>query len=243
MSNNPTGEKISFPVIGIVYSCFKEKFGIPRQPGLASAAQAVIEIAAPYNTLDAFEGLGDCSHIWLQFVFHKSLHHAWRPKVRPPRLGGNRSVGVFATRSPVRPSAIGLSVVRLERIEGKNGVQLYISGADLLEGTPILDIKPYVPYVDSVPEALNRMADAPPSVMAVRFSGIAKAQIDAANGYDNLAVLIEQVLEQDPRPQYQKTDEARTYGMKLYEFNLKWRYCVEGSVESIEVLELVPLLI
>src|SRR3954463_4060851 len=136
-----------FPAIGIIHSCFKEKFGIPRQPGLAPLATAQLELLPPYDNRAALEGLETCSHIWLQFVFHANKRDAWKPKVKPPRLGGNKSLGVFATRSPTRPAPIGLSVVKLDGISEADGkLFLNLSGIDLLDGTPVLDIKPYVPY-------------------------------------------------------------------------------------------------
>ena len=161
----------TFPAIGIVHSCFKEKFGIPRQPGLAPLAKARLELLPPYDDPNALEGLDTCSHIWLQFVFHANARATWKPKVKPPRLGGNKSVGVFATRSPTRPAPIGLSVVKLESIDNINGkLFLNLSGVDLLDGTPVLDIKPYLPYVDIVPDAINTFADKPPVLMPVQLS-------------------------------------------------------------------------
>jgi len=219
----------SFPVIGMVHSCFKEKFGIPRQPGLATAATATLEVVAPYNNPDAFQGLELTSHIWLQFVFHQNNTEQWRPKVRPPRLGGNKSIGVFATRSPVRPSPIGLSVVKLERLElGPSLVRLHLSGIDLLDGTPVLDIKPYVPYVDALSEATNQFAEREPVLLPVIFSD--KLQLELAPRRD-LLLLIEQVLQQDPRPKYHALDEQRRYGMRIEDVEVRWYYqLLEGEL-------------
>jgi len=140
--------------IGFVQSCFKEKFATPRQPGLADAAKGVIELIPPFNLPESVEGLEDCSHIWLQFVFHECMNQGWKPKVRPPRLGGNKKMGVFATRATHRPNALGLSVVKLDGIECTDDqVRLHISGLDLIDGTPILDIKPYIPYSDAIENA------------------------------------------------------------------------------------------
>ncbi len=239
MQKNCPEDTFRLPVIGTVRSSYKQKFGIPRQSGLAPAAMARVEIIAPYNVPGAFDGLQQCSHIWLQFVFHQSLQTEWRPKVRPPRLGGNKSLGVFATRSPVRPSPIGLSVVKLEGIDHSDGVCLSISGADLLDGTPVLDIKPYVPYVDSVVEARYAIADSPLSVLPVRFSPLAESQVVRyANSITNFRDLVVQVLQQDPRPSYQKTDAERVYAMQLDDFDIRWRYYRAGAGEEIEVLEL-----
>lgn len=219
--------EFTFPAIGIIHSCFKEKFGIPRQPGLAPLARGRLELLPPYDDPVALEGLDTCSHIWLQFVFHANSRAHWKPKVKPPRLGGNKSVGVFATRSPTRPSPIGLSVVKLTGITHVGGKSwLELAGIDLLDGTPVLDIKPYVPYVDRVAEAYNHLAPAPPSPIAVHLPADVLAQCAAyqqRTGVD-LAELIRQVLQQDPRPPYQQPEPERIYGMKLLELDLRWRY-------------------
>jgi len=216
-----------FPAIGIIHSCFKEKFGIPRQPGLAPLAKAQLELLAPYDDPAAIEGLEATSHIWVQFVFHANSRESWKPKVKPPRLGGNKSMGVFATRSPVRPSPIGLSVVKLEGVEQLNGkLLLNLSGVDFLDGTPVLDIKPYVPYVDRINDAVNTFADAAPTFMSVQLTAeqlVFCAEYQHTTGTD-LAGLICQVLQQDPRPQYQTPSVDKIYGMKLLNLDLRWRY-------------------
>lgn len=237
----------TFPAIGLVHSCFKEKFGIPRQPGLAPLACAEIELLPPYSNPAAFEGLEGCTHVWIQFVFHVNRHankrEEWKAKVKPPRLGGNKSLGVFATRSPTRPAPIGLSVVRYRGIierEGKLLVQ--IGGVDLLEGTPVLDIKPYVPYADCVLEAENDFAASPPALVAVDIPAPLMAVcVDYWNrtGTD-LAGLITQVLQQDPRPQYQQPDPERTYGMKLLNLDVRWQYRGEEGNYSIKLTQLLP---
>ncbi|WP_323150257.1 tRNA (N6-threonylcarbamoyladenosine(37)-N6)-methyltransferase TrmO, partial [Pseudomonas oryzihabitans] len=145
--------------IGHVRSCFKEKFAIPRQPALAPAARGVLELLPPFDRPEAVEGLEGVSHVWLLFLFHQALESQPRLRVRPPRLGGNRYLGVFATRATHRPNGIGQSVVRLDGLEPG---RLLLSGLDLLDGTPVLDIKPYVPYADSPPGAHNAIAEAPP---------------------------------------------------------------------------------
>ena len=154
----------TFAPIGVIHSCFKEKFGIPRQPGLVPAARAVLELLPPYNRAEAVRGLEGFSHIWVSFVFHACLDAPWKPTVRPPRLGGNRRLGVFATRSTHRPNPIGLSAVELERIEtGPGRVLLHLKGADLMDGTPVLDIKPYLPYSDVIPGATGGFAAEAPA--------------------------------------------------------------------------------
>jgi tRNA-Thr(GGU) m(6)t(6)A37 methyltransferase TsaA len=234
--------EFSFPAIGIVHSCFKEKFGIPRQPGLAPLARAEIELLPPYDERAAFEGLEGCTHLWVQFVFHANKREEWKAKVKPPRLGGNKTLGVFATRSPTRPAPIGLSVVRFRGIVERDGKLLVqISGVDLLEGTPVLDIKPYVPYVDCVLEAENDFAAAPPKLLAVDIPAALMAVcVDywKRTGTD-LAGLITQVLQQDPRPQYQQPEPERIYGMKLLDLDVRWRYTSSDNSYRIRLTDLI----
>ena len=237
----------SFPAIGIVHSCFKEKFGIPRQPGLAPLARAEIELLPPYDDPDAFDGLEGTSHLWIQFVFHanKSTNKrdSWKPKVKPPRLSGNKSLGVFATRSPTRPAPIGLSVVRYEGLQQRDGkLFVAISGVDLLEGTPVLDIKPYVPYVDCVTHAHNHFAAQPPAAIEVEIpTDLAAICCDyqQKTGID-LTGLITQVLQQDPRPQYQQPEPERVYGMKLLDLDVRWHYQTDCHPHRIHLSALLP---
>lgn len=217
----------SFPAIGLVHSCFKEKFGIPRQPGLVPLATAEIEILPPYDDPAAFAGLESCSHLWVQFVFHANKREQWKPRVKPPRLGGNKTLGVFATRAPTRPAPIGLSVVKFEGLQQRAGkLWVTISGVDLLDGTPVLDIKPYVPYVDSLSHAYNHFADAPPSWIEVDIPpDLAEfCRTYQQNNNLDLAGLLTQILQQDPRPQYQQPDPERLYGMRLLDVEVRWRY-------------------
>lgn len=219
--------------IGYVHSCFKEKFAIPRQPALAPAAQGCIELLPPYNQADAIAGLDEVSHIWVIFLFHKNLDSAPRLKVRPPRLGGNTSIGVFASRATHRPNGIGQSAVRLERAEAG---RLWISGIDLLDGTPVLDIKPYVPYADSISAARNTIADSPPELIEVSWqtAALQQAKQHAQRLDEPLIELIEQCLAQDPRPAYQQPTPERIYGVQFYDVQVRWRYL---TLEQIEVLE------
>jgi tRNA-Thr(GGU) m(6)t(6)A37 methyltransferase TsaA len=219
--------QFEFDTIGIVHSCFKQKFGIPRQSGLIPDAQARLEIIPPYNRPEAFRELEEYSHIWLSFVFHANLRQDWKPMVRPPRLGGNQRVGVFASRSPFRPNPLGLSVVELDHIEiSGSRINLYLNGIDLLDGTPVLDIKPYIPYADAIPDARSGYAPDPPGEpVSMVYSEQAEAelnQIDAAEA-DQLKRLIHKVLQQDPRPSYRKgEDTSRLYGMHLLDFDIQW---------------------
>lgn len=232
----------TFPAIGIAHSCFKEKFGIPRQPGLAPLATAEIEMLPPYDDPTAFEGLEGTSHLWIQFIFHANRRGDWKPKVKPPRLGGNKSLGVFATRSPIRPAPIGLSVVRFEGVQLREGkLWVSISGVDLLDGTPVLDIKPYVPYVDSVADAQNSFAPQPPTAIAVEIPADLAAicaDYQEKTAMD-LAGLITQILQQDPRPQYQQPDPERIYGMKLLDLDVRWQYLTDSIPYRIQLTGLL----
>ncbi|CAM3727989.1 putative tRNA (adenine(37)-N6)-methyltransferase [compost metagenome] len=221
--------------IGHVRSCFKEKFAIPRQPQLAPAARGVLELLPPYDNGEAVAGLEQVSHVWLLFLFHQALEDKPRLKVRPPRLGGNKSMGVFATRATHRPNGIGQSVVRLEKVEAG---RLWLSGIDLLDGTPVLDIKPYVPYADAVAGAVNRMADAPPAPIAVSWSDTAlcQAREHALRLAEPLVELIEQCLAQDPRPAYQVPPPERVYGVKFWDVQVRWHYPQPDQIRLLEVV-------
>ncbi|QHF27408.1 MULTISPECIES: tRNA (N6-threonylcarbamoyladenosine(37)-N6)-methyltransferase TrmO [Pseudomonas] len=221
--------------IGYVRSCFKEKFAIPRQPQLAPAARGVLELLPPYDNGEAVAGLEQVSHVWLLFLFHQALEDKPRLKVRPPRLGGNKSMGVFATRATHRPNGIGQSVVRLEKVEAG---RLWLSGIDLLDGTPVLDIKPYVPYADAVAGAVNQMADAPPEAIAVHWSDAAlpQAREHALRLAEPLVELIEQCLAQDPRPAYQVPPPERVYGVKFWDVQVRWHYPQPDQIRVLEVV-------
>lgn len=227
-----------FEPIGIIHSCFREKFGIPRQAGLALAARATLELLPPYNPPEVVRGLEGFSHLWLIFVFHGIPAGQWQSTVRPPRLGGHQRLGVFATRSPFRPNPIGLSAVRLERIAVNQGrVVLHLAGVDLLNGTPVLDIKPYLPYADRIPEATGGFASAAPeTTLTVEFSPSAAAFCAAwPNG--ELQELITQILRQDPRPAYEREKAApKRYGMKLCDFDLHW----EMYGDTATVIDIIP---
>lgn len=215
----------SFEVIGIVHSCYKEKFGIPRQPGLVEAAEATLELLPPYDRMEALEGITAYSHLWLSFVFHGIRRDSWKPMVRPPRLGGNRRIGVFASRSTHRPNPLGLSVVELVSIDRNDAGRpiLRLRGADLLDGTPVLDIKPYLPYVDALPDARAELAPDRPPACKVVFEEQAQALFAPGGRLEDHRNLVVQVLENDPRPAYHRDQpEPRIYGVRLLDFDVQW---------------------
>ena len=217
--------------VAIIHTPFREKFGIPRQPGLVESARGRVELLPPFDRPGVFSGLEGFSHVWLIWIFHAVPEGEWKPLVRPPRLGGNRKVGVFASRSPFRPNPIGLSAVRLEQV---NETSLDVSGVDLLDGTPILDIKPYIPYSDALADAKDGFAAGPPPArLQVAFSKRAEEQLLARPDGERLRELIIACIETDPRPAY-KCGEEGEYGFLLEDFDLRWR--VAGTEAT--VLEL-----
>ena len=218
--------------IAYIKSDFPEKFGIPRQSGLVEELTATVVFQPPYRVPDALRGLEGFSHLWLIWEFSQARRESWSPTVRPPRLGGNKRLGVFATRSPFRPNPLGLSCVRLLEIrqDREQGTVLVVSGADLLDGTPIYDIKPYLPYADCKPEAVGGFAARPKGAdLAVDCS---PALLDRVPEDKRAALLA--VLAQDPRPRYQD-DPERVYGMAFAGLEVKFR--VAG--ERLTVTEIV----
>ena len=167
----------TFETVGVIRSPYREKFGIPRQPSLVNAARITLELLPPYDHPDMVRGLDAFSHVWISFVFHQTAERGWRPLVRPPRLGGNAKVGVFASRATHRPNPLGLSLVRLLRIDTQPKVVLTLEGADLLDGTPVLDIKPYIPFVEARPDARGGFVDGPPPQLSVGWDAAARAQL------------------------------------------------------------------
>jgi len=226
-----------FAAIGTVHSCFHEKFAIPRQPQLAPAARGHIELYPPYNQPLALQGLEQSSHVWVLFVFHRAGSGPEHLRVRPPRLGGNQRIGVFASRSTHRPNPIGQSVVQLDGISPEG--HLLISGLDLLDGTPLLDIKPYIPYADSLPHAHNALAEAAPTPVPVDWtaSALQQAKAEARRLQQPLVELIEQCLAQDPKPAYQQPEPEREYGVRFWDINVRWHY---PDPERICVLSVLP---
>jgi len=213
--------------IGFIESPYTEKFAVPRQPGLVSAATARIVLQGDYANPDCVRGLTEFSHIWVLFLFHQTTAQGWKPLVRPPRLGGNEKRGVFATRSTFRPNNLGMSVVKLTGIKYRDKQTIIeVQGADWVNHTPVIDIKPYVPYADAIPEAVGGFApSAPEQSLTTTFSADAQQQLQQLNQqYPELQALISQVLAQDPRPAYQQNDtDGREYGMTLYDVNIRWQ--------------------
>lgn len=225
-------ESLNLKIIARIKSDFPEKFGIPRQSGLVPALRSVIRFEPEFRNADALRGLEGFSHLWLLWIFSENVRETWKPTVRPPRLGGNTRLGVFATRSSFRPNPIAMSCVKIEeiRLEGSNGPEIVVSGADLMDGTPIVDIKPYLPYADSVPDASGGFAE------SRRFENL---QVEIASEIlehipeDKRDALI-QVLEQDPRPHYHD-DPERIYGITFAGMNVKFK--VAGKTLTVTGLD------
>ncbi|MBP3508826.1 MAG: tRNA (N6-threonylcarbamoyladenosine(37)-N6)-methyltransferase TrmO [Oscillibacter sp.] len=210
--------------IARIHSDFSTKFGVPRQSGLVDSLEATVVFESEFRNPDALRGLEGFSHIWLVWVFDQAVRKHWSPTVRPPRLGGNTRMGVFATRSPFRPNPIALSCVKLAGIEETvdHGTVLRILGADLMDGTPILDIKPYIPYADSHPEALGGFASVPAGeTLEVIIPPELLERVP-----ENRQEALRGVLAQDPRPHYQE-DPERVYGFGFAGMEVK--FSVEGK--------------
>ena len=221
-------QAFSMKVIAHIRSDFASKFGVPRQSGLVDALESTVVFEPEYRNPDALRGLKGFSHVWLVWVFDKAARDGWSPTVRPPRLGGNTRLGVFATRSPFRPNPIALSCVKLAGIEqtAEHGTVLRLRGADLMDGTPILDIKPYIPYADCHPDALGGFASAPAGetlgvqIPAELLERVPQERQDALRG----------VLAQDPRPHYQN-DPQRIYGFGFAGLEIK--FSVDGQTLTV----------
>jgi tRNA-Thr(GGU) m(6)t(6)A37 methyltransferase TsaA len=206
--------------IGVLRSCYGQKFGIPRQPGLAPAATATVELDPAVVTRDALRGLEGFSHVWIIFRFHEA--HDVKMTVRPPRLGGVRRVGVLATRSPHRPNHLGLSAVALAGVD-VDALRLHVRGGDFLDGTPVYDVKPYLPYADALPDATAAWAEAPLARAQVRFSPVAAAFCAVHPG---MADVVAQSLALDPR---RPGARGGTYGMRIGAWDVRCRAENDGS--------------
>ena len=217
-------EHVNIQVIARMRSDFATKFGIPRQSGLVEQLRSTIVFEPEYRNPDALRGLEDFSHLWIIWQFSEAVRTGWSPTVRPPRLGGNTRMGVFATRSPFRPNNLGLSSVRILGLEDTRefGTVIHVAGADLMDGTPIFDIKPYIPYADSHPEANGGFTDAAGDfLLKVVFPSHLLEQLPQDKRDAAVAV-----LSHDPRPSYQE-DPERVYGMEFAGVEVKFR--VEGE--------------
>lgn len=217
--------------IAHIESDFAGKFGIPRQAGLVDALEARIVFEEKYRSADALRGIEGFSHLWLIWQFSANLRADWSPTVRPPRLGGNERMGVFATRSPFRPNALGLSCVCLVRVENdpKRGGTLIVGGADLMDGTPIFDIKPYIAYADAHPQARSGFAGSPPDEIDVVIPPALLARVPAEK-----QAALRGVLAGDPRPRYQY-DEKRVYAMDFAGLNIKFTVS-NGTLTVVDII-------
>lgn len=227
-------ETVEMKIIARIHTDFASKFGVPRQSGLVEELQATVVFEPEYRVTEAVRGLEGFSHIWLIWQFSQAVREDWSPTVRPPRLGGNARMGVFATRSPYRPNAIGLSCVRMERVEldPALGPVLHVAGADLMDGTPIFDIKPYIPYADSHPDAAGGFTgNQRPQELEVLFPQNLLERVPPER-----RAALTGVLAQDPCPSYQH-DPERVYGLGFAGLNV--RFTVAEGV--LTVTEITPL--
>lgn len=226
--------QVSMQIIAHIHTDFTTKFGIPRQSGIVDSLQAYIVFEPAYRNADALRGLEDFSHLWLIWQFSQAVRDTWSPTVRPPRLGGNTRMGVFATRSPFRPNAIGLSCVQLDHIEQHPtlGPVIHVRGADLMDGTPIFDIKPYLPLADCHPEALSGFAGASQDYhLEVVFPDcwLMKVPVEKQDA-------LKGVLAHDPRPSYHN-DPDRVYGLSFAGLEVKFTVCDK----TLTVCGVIPL--
>lgn len=231
-----------YPPIGIIHTCFTEKFGVPRQPLMVPSARGVIKLGSDPRFQEAVHQLESFSHLWVLFVFDRGEGQEWRARIEPPRANGPRNVGVFASRSPRRPNPIGMSVVKLDRIDrdAAGGVEIHVSGVDLLDLTPVLDIKPYLPYADSIPEANPGWA----AEEIERFEVVFEPEATAAVSPEKRK-LIEEMLALDPRPTPQRRsmpagDPAhvgKVFRFRVAGVDIEWRLETAGM----RVLRILPL--
>jgi tRNA-Thr(GGU) m(6)t(6)A37 methyltransferase TsaA len=246
-------QSFSIEPIGIIRSCFTEKFGVPRQSMMIGEARGILKLRPDPRFKDALRHLENFSHVWIVFIFHQHTDQEWRPLITTPRIDAPGKVGVFASRSPHRPNSIGMSAVKLESIhfDSSTGIEIHLSGIDLLDGTPVIDLKPYVPYVDSIPHASGAWTETTIPKYGVSFSEASLEQIKEAELRNdpgltgNLKTLIEQTLTLDPRPTTQKKSfpiedprfNLKPFAYRIFDFDLKWEIRDGG----IHILELVKL--
>ncbi len=223
--------------IAVVETPYKEKFAVPRQPRLVPSATARIKLLGELNCEEAIRGIEQFSHIWLLFMFDQNLKAGWKPTVRPPRLGGNERVGVLASRSTFRPNGIGMSAVELKDIT-KEGDQIYleVGSIDLVDQTPIVDIKPYIPYSDSIKSANGGYAVSEPEQIDVKFTDQALTSLKNSPDWQTKQAVIHEVLAQDPRPAYKKNKpDSKGYAVNLYNLNVK--FTVTGNLVTVTTIE------
>lgn len=234
------GESFEFKAIAEMRTPFKDRFGVPRQPGLTTEAHGVIKFYQDPNLKTALKTLEQFSHLWIIFVFHDHGGKDWKPSIRPPRLGGKEKVGVLASRSPHRPNPVGISVVDIRKIdlEAEGGPEIHVGAVDLIDGTPVLDVKPYIPYADSVPEAKAGWASEPIPRFNVEFTKQAMTDLHQwdQDGSLKLQQLIVDILELDPRPAFQKRKHpvgnpesaGLRYGVAVLHFDVKYEITESG---------------
>ncbi len=248
-NHNNNSDNLTVPIIGIHHSPLTQKFGIPRQPNLVDLPTK-IEMYAPYNDPLAFAGIEDFSHLWISWQFHQNKpvnnksKDSFRPQVRPPRLGGNSKLGVFATRSMYRPSGLGLSVVKLDKLEVvDNKVWLKIIGADFIDGTPIIDIKPYIAYSDSIVDASSGFAQDKPTSKAVIISNNAKAEFEQHILSDRLQAeevdYFCQLIAQDPRPAYRQKELGTAFVMRYAPFDINFSMEKVDSLQAVDATQMM----
>lgn len=226
--------------IALVESCFPEKFGVPRQAGIAPSARGIIRLLPPYNHPNYIEGIEHYSHLWLTFGFHQNQWNG-RAKVRPQRLGGNERMGVFATRSSFRPNGLGLSAVKLEAVD-LQAMTLAVSGLDIIDGTPIYCIKPYIPFADAITTATSTFATESPSRWPLLWGREAEKMAQQISlQHSDFSALVEEVIGQNPIPQFHQ-DYERIYGVSLAQWNIRFRHCALADLATLEGLIARPLL-
>lgn len=236
----PQNESYAFAPIGYIRSCFKEKFGVARQSMMISQARGVLKFNPDPAYRNSLRHLHEFSHLWIIFVFHKNLEKGWRPLINPPRLEAPEQVGVFASRSPHRPNPIGMSVVKIEEIDfsAPGGIELHLSGLDILDGTPVLDIKPYMAYADSFVDATPGWASRSIQKYRVEFSPESLLAIEESGTryHPDLQTLLQQMLELDPRPTSQRRrarieadeSEGLIFAFRIFDFDVRWQIHNKG---------------
>jgi len=236
--NKPDLPHFDFQAIGILQSPYQQRFGIPHQPGVSEGLAGIIQLKPDADFVTALKGLETFSHLWIVFVFHSHGGKKWKPSIRPPRLGGNKKIGLFASRSPHRPNPIGISAVKLEKIilDHPDGPQIHVSDVDLLDGTPILDIKPYIPLADKIDQANSGWADIPVKKYSVQVSAEASEDLKNFDPSGDLEKMAIAMIELDPRPAFQKrkipvedvSSRGRKFGIDILNFDAKYEIIEDG---------------